>query len=55
MLALPNSVCLLVLSRSDRHVLGLLLCACVIALCCTVTCRAVLAVSLIHAAAVVPV
>ena len=47
MLALANSVGLLVLSRSDRHVLGLLLCAGVIALCCAVRCGAVLAVSYI--------
>ena len=33
-LALANSVCLLGLSRSDRHVLGLLLCAGLVALCC---------------------
>ena len=33
MLALANSVCLLSLSRSDRHVLVLLLCAGLIALC----------------------
>ena len=38
MLALANSVCLLALSRSDRHVLGLLLCAGLIALCCAVLC-----------------
>ena len=33
MLALANSVCLLALSHSDRHVLDLLLCAGLIALC----------------------
>ena len=36
MLALANSVCLLALSRSDRHVLALLLCAGLIARCCAV-------------------
>ena len=36
MLALANSVCLLALPRFDRHVLGLLLCAGLIALCCAV-------------------
>ena len=36
MLALANSVCLLVLSRSGRHVLVLLLCAELIAPCCAV-------------------
>ena len=38
MLALANSVGLFALSRSDRHVLALLLCAALIALCycCTV-------------------
>ena len=38
MLALANSVCLLALSRSDRHVLALLLRAGLIALCCVVLC-----------------
>ena len=42
MLALANSVYLLALSRSDRHVLDLLLCAGLIALCCAVLCCAVL-------------
>ena len=36
MLALADSVCLLALSRSDRRVLTLLLCAGLIALCCAV-------------------
>ena len=34
MLALANSVCLLALSRSGRHVLALLLCAGLIGPCC---------------------
>ena len=36
MLVLANSVCLLALSRSDRHVRASLLCAWLIALCCAV-------------------
>ena len=40
MLAIADSVCLLASSRSDRHVLGLLLCAGLIALCCAVLCCA---------------
>ena len=36
MLVLANSVCLLALSRSDRHVMALLLCAGLIAPCCAV-------------------
>ena len=42
MLALANSVCLLTLSPSDRHVRASLLCAWLIALCCAVLCCAVL-------------
>ena len=45
MLAVAPLVCLLVLPRSDRHVLAALLCAGeLIALCCVVLCCAVLAV-----------
>ena len=41
MLGLANSLCSLALSHSDRHVLGLLLCAGLIALlCCAVLCCA---------------
>ena len=40
LIALANSVCLLALSRSDRPVLGLLLCAGLIALRCAVLCFA---------------
>ena len=36
MLALANSVSLLLMPRSDRHVLALLICAGLIALCCAV-------------------
>ena len=36
--AFANPVCLLALSRSDRHVLGFLLRAGLIALCCSVLC-----------------
>lgn len=36
MLALGNSVSLVALSRSDQHALGVLLCAGLIALCCSV-------------------
>ena len=40
MRALANSVCLLAFSRSDRHVLSLLLCTGLIVLCCAVLCFA---------------
>ena len=38
MLALTNLVCLFALSRNDRHVLALLLCVGLLALCCAALC-----------------